>query len=779
MKTESSTIPNKKIKHPLVIPTHAQCEEVLRSKKIDIIEEFKIEARANVPAAFDKDTIAIVDSLPKIIDRLVVALKPGSSANDAQSTSEICREHGEQRAKLKNYTLEQVLFEYTLLRRIILETLRAETTVTVEESEIIHEAIEAGKDCSGVEFIKYQAIRLREAEEFAAQILESSEDCYKVLDLDGKLLVLAEASKKHLEVEDTGPLIGKSWLRFWERPEDYEAAQKAVKAAAQGGKGHFIGYYPTPSRKRLWWDIVITPIPGVDGKPEKLLAISRDVTEFRKIQEELRRESDKIYSLIMQAPFNVAILSGKELRYEIFNPGIERLLKEVSKVSSLAGKTFKEVSPKSPIFEVLQNIFVTKKSVIYRDTEVTYTDDKGRSQRRYFDWIAQPLIDANGEVNNIISLSIETTEKVLAKKELEASSEQFRALADMIPQLAWKAHPDGSRYWFNNRWYEYTGLTFEESQGFGWLKAHHPDFKNNVFESYKKAFQAGVPWEETYPVKSKTGDWKWYLVRAVPIYDAGGNIIKWFGTNTDITEQKKSEIEKAKTTEVLSIKNRELDRFAAIAAHDLKSPLNSITQFTDLLREQYKGKFDEEADQYLDFIINSGNRLKSLIDNLLEFSRAGSIDRSKFKPIQIAEVVGAVRKNLFNEIEKTDARITLKPKPPTVLGNEFQITQLFQNLIANAIKFRKPHSQPIVQIAFKSHENFWLFSVEDQGIGIAEENKEKIFEIFNKLHGTSQYEGSGIGLAVCKKIVEAHEGKIWVESQPGVGSKFFFTLPKA
>lgn len=220
-----------------------------------------------------------------------------------------------------------------------------------------------------------------------------------------------------------------------------------------------------------------------------------------------------------------------------------------------------------------------------------------------------------------------------------------------------------------------------------------------------------------------------------------------------------------------------MDRFAAIAAHDLKAPLNSITQFTELLADQYRGQLDADADDYIEFILNAGNRMRGLIDNLLEYARSGVIDRSKMKPVDINQVVATVQENLHAEIRKEKAEITILHDLPTIMGVEIQIVQLFQNLFANALKFHQPHKPPRIFVNCRDwRPECWEFSVRDEGIGIQPKDTERVFEIFNK--GSARAEGSGIGLAVCRRIVEAHGGNIHLKSAPGQGTTFLFSLPK-
>jgi PAS domain S-box-containing protein len=219
----------------------------------------------------------------------------------------------------------------------------------------------------------------------------------------------------------------------------------------------------------------------------------------------------------------------------------------------------------------------------------------------------------------------------------------------------------------------------------------------------------------------------------------------------------------------------ELEQFTYVSNHDLQEPLRTITHFTRLIHEEYAGKLDEDGNKYLDFVYNSSKRMGELIRDLLEYSLLGR--ESKKGMLDCNQIVNDAIANVDDIIKQSSARITVE-KLPSVFGYETELRLLFQNLITNAIKFRKRDITPEVMISAKIHENEWLFSIKDNGIGIDKKQSEKIFIIFQRLHNRNEFGGTGIGLAHCKKIVEMHDGRIWVESTPGAGSTFLFTIPK-
>jgi PAS domain S-box-containing protein len=239
--------------------------------------------------------------------------------------------------------------------------------------------------------------------------------------------------------------------------------------------------------------------------------------------------------------------------------------------------------------------------------------------------------------------------------------------------------------------------------------------------------------------------------------------------DTNITLERKVR----QRTEELERKNKELEQFAYVASHDMQEPLRTTSSFVDLLRKQYKGKLDDNADKYLDYIVQSSDRMKILIRDLLDYSRLGR--EKERRQVDCNSIVEQVRADLNRVIRESKAEIKAG-KLPLIDGFPTELKLLFQNLVSNSIKFRRPGVPPLVEIEAVKSNGIWEFSLKDNGIGIESQYLERIFVIFQRLHNRTDYDGSGIGLAHCKKIVELHGGRIWVESEPGAGSTFFFTI---
>jgi light-regulated signal transduction histidine kinase (bacteriophytochrome) len=264
---------------------------------------------------------------------------------------------------------------------------------------------------------------------------------------------------------------------------------------------------------------------------------------------------------------------------------------------------------------------------------------------------------------------------------------------------------------------------------------------------------------------------KWLNGRGVPSKQKDGSVV-WDTLLLDITNQKEAE-EVKKVAHELEIKNKEMEQFAYAASHDLQEPLRTINSFAGLLSKRYKGKLDERADEYLHFISDATNRMSHFISSLLNYSYLG---KNRVKSlVDCHQLVSSIQKDMASTIQKTNAIIITK-NLPKLTGYELELRQLFQNLISNALKFQEKGTRPEITISAKLERGYWIFSIQDNGIGIAKEFHEKIFKIFHRLHSISGYSGSGIGLANCEKIAELHLGKIWLESEPGQGSTFFFSI---
>jgi light-regulated signal transduction histidine kinase (bacteriophytochrome) len=278
------------------------------------------------------------------------------------------------------------------------------------------------------------------------------------------------------------------------------------------------------------------------------------------------------------------------------------------------------------------------------------------------------------------------------------------------------------------------------------------------------------------------GGTRWISVTGEPVYDDEGHFRGYRGVGSDITERKRAEAELrrahdelAKKADELQRSNAELEQFAYVASHDLQEPLRMVSSYTQLLARRYSDKLDGDAREFMNYVVDGAARMKQLIEDLLAYSRVGTKGK-EFKPASLEAPLKRAIINLRAAIEESGAAVTCDALP-TVDIDELQLTQLFQNLIGNALKFRG-QAPPRIHVSAVEENAEWRVAIADNGIGIEPQYFERIFMLFQRLHTMGEYPGTGIGLAICKKVVERHGGRIWVESQLGSGSTFHFTLPK-
>ena len=330
------------------------------------------------------------------------------------------------------------------------------------------------------------------------------------------------------------------------------------------------------------------------------------------------------------------------------------------------------------------------------------------------------------------------------------------------------ADQTGNIFWYNRRWYEFTGTTFEEMSGWGWEKVHNPDILPEVMKRWKGALSSGERFEMIFPIRRADGVFRPFLTRVEPIHDRSGRVFRWFGTNTDITDQQRTE-------EELRRMNRDLEEFSYVASHDLQEPLRMVSIYTQLLMRGNRSK--EELQTFADFVGQGVKRMETLIRDLLEFSRSVHSEEQAVGTADLGAAIREAMSVLGTRISEAGAAITVSELPIT-RGDTRQMAHVFQNILSNALKYRKAAAAPAIDIAAQREGERWVISIRDNGIGFEPRYADQIFGLFKRLHN-DEYEGTGLGLAICKRIVERYGGSMWATSTYGCGATFFFSLPSA
>ena len=393
---------------------------------------------------------------------------------------------------------------------------------------------------------------------------------------------------------------------------------------------------------------------------------------------------------------------------------------------------------------------------------------------------AYVLRDNAGKPIRVIGAIMDITERKKTEQQIAYSEQRYRQIVETAQEGIWMIDENNITTFVNKKMGEILEYAPEDIMGKAIYGFMDEESKKNSIKEIERRMQGVSETHDTVFITS-SGKKVTTTISVNPIFDDAGRYKGSLGMVTDITKRKSDE-ELIKQSEAnldlknkeLKRKNTELEQFAYVASHDLQEPLRTTSSFVKLLQQQYGGKLDEKADKYFNFIIESSDRMKVLINDLLDYSRIGT--KKELEAVDCTKVMRDVIADLNKAITDAGALI-LTDDLPVINGYATEIKQLFQNLTINAIKFRKRDSVLTLHVAAKIVGDFWIFSFADNGIGIDKAHNERIFIIFQRLHTRTEYQGSGIGLSHCKKIVELHHGKIWVESERGVGSTFYFSIP--
>ena len=495
------------------------------------------------------------------------------------------------------------------------------------------------------------------------------------------------------------------------------------------------------------------------------IGIDHDITERKQAEESLARERNLLRTLIDNVPDQIYV-KDTESRFVIANTSFIRLV-GAKTPEEVIGKTdfdfFPQNAPAYYAYE--QEIIRSGQPVINKEeSDIDSGDGMG--------WVLTtkvPLQDSDGKIIGLVGINRDITERKQAEIALRESESRLKLILDSM-QAGILIVDAETHIIVDANSVAVTLIDAPKEQIIGLIchkyicpaekgKCPITDFGQTIDNSERVLLTA-------------SGERR-SIIKTVVTENLKGrkHLIESF---VDITDLKRAEDELKKIAEKLTRSNTELEQFAYVASHDLQEPLRMVASYVQLLARRYKGRLDAEADDFIEYAVDGANRMQRLINDLLAYSRVSTRGRD-FKPTNCETVFDQVLDNLQMAVEESNAIVTHDPLP-TVMADDVQLVQLFQNLISNAIKFHG--EQPSrVHVSTEQKENEWIFSVRDNGIGIEPEYFDRIFIIFQRLHSKREYSGTGIGLSICKKIVERHGGGIWVESQFGKGATFYFTIP--
>jgi PAS domain S-box-containing protein len=387
--------------------------------------------------------------------------------------------------------------------------------------------------------------------------------------------------------------------------------------------------------------------------------------------------------------------------------------------------------------------------------------------------------DTPAHNGGVISVYVDVTELRVRESEIRQNRDRLALVLDATEDGYWEVDVRKKTSYWSRRFREILGVdnTAIPATENNFLALLHPTDRNWVRDTLQQASVGDVTtFDIEYRIVSPNGSTRWIHDRGKSETDENGDIVRIAGAAADITDRVQKTRERDAALDALERQNIELEQFVTIASHDLQEPLRMMTGYLDLLRRRAQGKLDEEGLEYLDYSLQSGKRMQQLIRDLLDYSRIGTRG-ARMERTGIEASVEEARLNLSLLIQESNAEISVSDTLPEVIGDHSQLVQLFQNLIGNAIKYRRDGEIPRISISAVDNRGEWIIKVVDNGIGIDPADQTRIFGIFQRLHGRSAYPGTGMGLAICRKIVERHHGRIWVESEIGEGAAFCFSLP--
>lgn len=522
-------------------------------------------------------------------------------------------------------------------------------------------------------------------------------------------------------------------------------------------------------------NVIILSSNVFDINNEKVVFTSFfDITERKKAEVELQRSNERFLALFDNNPIGMVLSDLETKKFINVNENFVKTFgysKEevVGKLSSQLNLTDVE--------SVQKFLSILKQQGNVKDLEVLAIKKNGE---KFWSLTSVQIITINNKKFGLSSFhnidERKKTEKIIMQKSEETN--QLNAFLDSvlenIPNMIFVKEAKELRFVrFNKAGEELLGYTKQELIGkndYDFFPKSEADF---FTANDRKVLDSGRLLEvQEEPIHTKNKGERILETKKIPILNKDGKAIYLLGISDDITEQKKTLMELEKKSNELERSNKELEQFAYIASHDLQEPLRMVNSYLQLLEKRYKDKLDKDANDFINYAVDGSNRMRTLIFALLDYSRVNRV--KPFEDIHVNELISEVLKDLANQIKENNASITIETLPD-IFGDRVLISQLFQNLISNAVKF-KGERNPEILITGKKNNNEYLFSVKDNGIGIQKEYASKLFTIFQRLNTKEQFPGTGIGLAICKKIVERHGGQIWFESEFGQGTTFYFTI---
>ena len=602
-------------------------------------------------------------------------------------------------------------------------------------------------------------------------------------------------------------LLGSKVVEGWPEVADFNrnVMDKGFKGETLEYKDQQLTLYRNNIAEEVWMDLTYSPIIDESGKPGGVLAIVLETTDRIRAEQRqhaaeisLRRERERLHSMFMQAPAMIAILNGPDHVFELANPQYMKLVGERPIIGLPIREALPEITDQG-FFEILDSVYHEGKPFYGNVMPVELNDKDGKLHDAFLNFVYQPSFDLDHHVDGILVHAVDVTDQVVARQKAEEIANLNKTITDNATTGLLIMDNKHKCTFMNPAAEKITGFTFDEIRRLN--KPLHDIVHHKNVDGTPYALK-DCPTSKALVRKARVQhddhfvrpDGRLYpiSITSSPII-SDGKVVGIVEEIRDIAKEKRAERKirqlnkdlenrvQERTHELtaankeLGRSNEELEDFAYVASHDLQEPLRKIAAFSNLLEEDFGKLLPPEAHVYMEGLQKSSERMRMLISDLLTYSRV-TTQAQPFKIINIRKVVAEVLDDMQARIEETKAKISIG-KLDNVQADPLQLRLLLQNLISNAVKYAQPGVPPRVRIYSEAADGACTIYIKDNGIGFEEQYLDRIFTIFQRLHGKNEYEGTGVGLAICKKIVDRHGGTITAKSKPGEGTTFMVTLP--
>lgn len=600
-------------------------------------------------------------------------------------------------------------------------------------------------------------------------LIENNDSIIAIVDKDSKTTYRSPSAERltgwtYEDVEDTS-----AFERI--HPDDREKAQKVYNYAMSNPGAPFKITLRTKHKdgRYLWLDGIVTNLfnePNING----ILTNFKDITEIKEAEKEIERNEKRFRTLVENAEDVIALVDENNIVIYV-SPAFVKTTGFSPEF--LIGKKSTEIMHPEQALES-KEIFT---ALLENPGKVFHRLNRFKHKDGHYFWVEGDVVNLlhDENVKAIVATYRDISDKKESREKASEMNERFSIVSKATHDVVWDWNLLTNEIWWNDNYYDLFGLDKDIPQSIEtWTEGLFEEDRERVLQKLDIAITAGDKfWSDEYRYNGNDGKLYHILDRGSIIRDNEGKPIRMIGSMINITQQKVSEEKEKKYVAELERSNKELEQFAYIASHDLQEPLRMVGSYVQLLEQRYKGKLDNDADEFIGYAVSGATRMKQLINDLLNYSRLNKA--IPVKHVDIATVIDEALNNLKANIDESHATVTIG-EMPVIQADKTQMLQVFQNLLANAIKFRTDDRTPEIKIFAVKKEDEWQFAVKDNGIGVEQQYQDKAFIIFKQLHDRYKYGGTGIGLAIVKKIVERHGGKVWYESEPGKGATFYFTI---